>query len=245
MLAALAGAGIGPDLVLGTSIGGINGAFVAAHPVSGVTQLGQLWQQDSTGTLLGDGLVSQLRTLRRTLISLHSNDQLESLLSVALEASTHIEDLPTPFGCVASCIETASATWFEHGPLVPALLASAAVPGLFGPVVIEGRHYIDGGLVDSIPLGRAVERGARTIFVLQVGRIERPLEPPRTPAAVARVSFEIARRHRFTTVLHGLPPASVSMSCRPEPGRRRRLLGVSTSVPEAASVSCCRRGVGA
>ena len=94
MLAALAGAGIKPDLVLGTSIGGINGAFVAAHPVSGVTQLGQLWQQDSTGTLLGDGLVSQLRTLRRTLISLHSNDQLESLLSVALEASTHIEDRP-------------------------------------------------------------------------------------------------------------------------------------------------------
>jgi len=42
MLAALAGAGIEPDLVLGTSIGGINGAFVAAHPVSGVTQLGQL-----------------------------------------------------------------------------------------------------------------------------------------------------------------------------------------------------------
>jgi len=77
MLAALAGAGIGPDLVLGTSIGGINGAFVAAHPVSGVTQLGELWRQDRTGTLLGDGLVSQLRTLRRTPISLHSNDQLE------------------------------------------------------------------------------------------------------------------------------------------------------------------------
>ena len=56
--------------MLGTSIGGINGAFVAAHPVSGVTQLGQLWQQDSNDTLLGDGLVSQLRTLRRTLISL-------------------------------------------------------------------------------------------------------------------------------------------------------------------------------
>jgi len=56
------------------------------------------------------------------------------------------------------------------------LLASAAVPGLFGPVVIEGRRYIDGGLVDSIPLARAVERGGRTIFVLQVGRIERP--PP-------------------------------------------------------------------
>ena len=110
MLAALAGAGIEPDLVLGTSIGGINGAFVAAHPVSGVTHLGELWRQDRTGTLLGDSLVSQLRTLRRTLISLHSNDQLESLLSVALEASTHIEDLPTPFGCVASCIETASAT---------------------------------------------------------------------------------------------------------------------------------------
>lgn len=98
-------------------------------------------------------------------------------------------------GWVASCIETASATWFERGPLVPALLASAAAPGHFGPVVMEGRHDIDGGLVDSIPLAQAVERGARTIFVLHVGRHQCacPCEPDRRQALVRTGRFHAQR----------------------------------------------------
>ena len=55
--------------------------------------------------------------------------------------------------------------------------------------------------MDSIPVGRAVELGATTVFVLQVGRVETPLEPPRSPAEVAFVAFEIARRHRFATTM--------------------------------------------
>jgi NTE family protein len=89
--------------------------------------------------------------------------------------------------------------------VVDAVVASAAVPGLLRPAVVDGEHYLDGGIVNSIPVGRAVECGADRIFVLQVGRVDRPLRPPRKPWEVARVSFEIARRHRFNRELAELP----------------------------------------
>ena len=89
--------------------------------------------------------------------------------------------------------------------MVPAVVASAAVPGLLPPAKVGGEHYLDGGIVNSIPVGRAVELGATRIFVLQVGRVDRPLKAPRKPWEVARVSFEIARRHRFVREMAELP----------------------------------------
>ena len=86
-----------------------------------------------------------------------------------------------------------------------AVVASAAVPGLLRPARVGDEHFLDGGIVNSIPVGRAVEVGADRIFVLQVGRIDRPLRPPRKPWEVARVSFEIARRHRFHREMASLP----------------------------------------
>ena len=98
---------------------------------------------------------------------------------------------------MAANIEGATARWFSSGPVVPAVMASCAVPGLLPPVEIDGKHYFDGGLVDSIPVGRAVALGASVVYVLQVGRIESPLAVPRRPWEVGVVAFEIARRHRF------------------------------------------------
>ena len=114
-------------------------------------------------------------------------------------------DLELPFHCVAANIEHACARWFSSGPIVPAVLASCAVPGLLPPVAIDGEHYFDGGLVDSIPVGHAIALGARTIYVLHVGRIERPLTVPRRPWEVGLVAFEIARRHRFHEEMQALP----------------------------------------
>src|SRR3712207_3152370 len=73
------------------------------------------------------------------------------------------------------------------------------------PMEIAGEHFVDGGIVNSIPIGEAVRLGAKLIFVLQVGRIERPLTVPRRPWEVAQVAFEIARRHRFARELAALP----------------------------------------
>ena len=110
-----------------------------------------------------------------------------------------------PFQCVAASIERASEHWFTSGPLVDAVMASAAVPGILPAVRVRGEHFIDGGIVNSIPVARAVELRAETIYVLQVGRLDRPLEPPRWPWEVGLVAFEIARRHRFLGDLARLP----------------------------------------
>ncbi|MGH9114413.1 MAG: patatin-like phospholipase family protein, partial [Acidimicrobiales bacterium] len=93
-----------------------------------------------------------------------------------------------------------------QGPLADAVLASCAVPGLLPAVEIGGEHFLDGGLVHSVPVGRAIGRGATRVFVLHVGRLERKLTPPRLPWEVALVSFEIARRHRFSEDMAAAPP---------------------------------------
>jgi NTE family protein len=85
------------------------------------------------------------------------------------------------------------------------VLASCAVPGLLPPVEIDGEHFFDGGLVNSIPLARAVQAGADTVWVLHVGRVEEALSVPRFPWEVGFVAFEIARRHRFYTDLSDVP----------------------------------------
>lgn len=208
MLEALVAADVRPDLVLGTSIGAINGSIFAASPdADGVARLRELWLGLDESGLLTDGIVDRLRTFVSTGIALHRTSQLAALFDHAIDDGQRIEDLAVEFACVAACIETAAAHWFRSGPLVPALLASAAVPGLFEPVEVDGRHYLDGGLVDSIPVRRAVTAGARTVYVLQVGRIERPLSVPTNPLRVAQVSFEIARRHGFTTFMEDVPAA--------------------------------------
>jgi len=79
------------------------------------------------------------------------------------------------------------------------------VPGLLRPAWVDGEHYLDGGIVNSIPVGRAVECGATTVFVLQVGRVDRPLSVPTKPWEVATVAFEIARRHRFVHEMETVP----------------------------------------
>ena len=205
MLRALLEAGVRPDLVVGTSVGAVNGAHFAGDPtLDGVARLGRLWRELSGGEVFGGSLLARARTALRTGTSLHSSEPLRRLLEDHLPHA-RFEDLVVPFQCVAAEIEAAREHWFDRGPLVPAVLASCAVPGLLPPAEVDGRHFLDGGLVHSIPVGRAVALGARTVYVLQVGRIERDLTPPTRPWQVATVAFEIARRHRFAQDLAELP----------------------------------------
>ena len=204
MLMALSEAQIRPNLVVGTSIGAINGAFVAADPVGSAVTLGDLWQGDAMRDAFGETLWSRAVTLARSGTHLHPIEPLAQMLRDTL-AANDFADLKLPFHCVAASIERASAAWFSAGPLVPAVLASCAVPGLLPPVEIDGEHYFDGGLVDSIPVGRAAALGATTVYVLQVGRIETALVAPKRPWQVGLIAFEIARRHRFHEEMSALP----------------------------------------
>jgi NTE family protein len=208
MLRALFERDITPDLVLGTSVGALNGALVARDPsIDVIERLTDLWLTvSSSREVYGD---RPLRTMRRAVSTgthIYSSKPLRQRLEEEF-GDLLIEDLPVRFQVCAAHIERAAEHWFDSGPLVDAVVASAAVPGLLPPAKVGGEHYLDGGIVNSIPVARAVQLGATRLFVLQVGRIDRPLTVPRRPWEVARVSFEIARRHRFMREMAELPPA--------------------------------------
>ena len=199
-----------PDLVFGTSVGAVNGAAVAADPTIGaVAALAEVWERLADSDVYRGGAVRRARHLARTRTHVHPNEPLRALLTAQL-GDRRIEDLAVPFQCVAASIERAAEHWFTSGPIVPAIVASAAVPGLLPPAKVGDEHFLDGGIVNSIPLGRAVALGADVVYVLQVGRIDRPLQVPKRPWEVARVSFEIARRHRFARELAEVPDGVVA-----------------------------------
>lgn len=207
MLQSLADRGVEPDLILGTSVGAINGAAYAYRPgVEAAERLAQMWAELGSSDVFGGGIVSSLGTLARSSgTHLYNNHRLRALLSDHVPAS-RFEDLAVPFQCVAACVERAAAHWFTAGPLAEAVLASCAVPGLLPAVQIGAEHFLDGGLVDSLPVSRALTLGATEIYALHVGRLEQPLRTPRRPWEVASVAFEIARRSRFTDAMAALPP---------------------------------------
>ncbi|GAA1057355.1 patatin [Agromyces luteolus] len=213
MLRAVLERGIRPDLVVGTSIGAINGAIIAADVDRSLERLEAAWSSkearaitSGVGLRLGRAHVMSTEPLRRMLVH-------------GLGGATEFEDLDVAFRCCAASVERAAEHWFDSGPLVPAVLASAALPGLFPAVRIGEEHFIDGGIVNSIPVGQAADAGATDIYVMQVGRIEHALTPPRNQFDNARVAFEISRRHRFArdraaltegTRLHVLPTGTSS-----------------------------------
>ncbi len=223
MLRALLERGIKPDLVLGTSVGALNGALVARDPsLEVIDRLTGLWRSATSSgrEVYGD---KTLRTVRRAVSTgthIYSAKPLKQRLVEELGAIT-FEELPVRFQVCAASIERAAEHWFDSGPVVDAVVASAAVPGLLPPAKVGDEHYLDGGIVNSIPVGRAVQLGATRIFVLQVGRIDRPLSVPRRPWEVARVSFEIARRHRFHREMEELP-AGVEAHVLPARGTSSR-----------------------
>jgi NTE family protein len=205
MIRALAEAGVEPDLVLGTSIGAMNGAVLAAlPPAEAADRLAWLWGSPDAREVFNAGPVRRVAELVRTGVALHSAEPLRRALTRVL-GLRRIEDLPLRFSCCAASIEDAAEHWFDRGLVVEAALASSAVPGLLPPVAVDGRHYLDGGLVNSIPLGRAIQLGARRVYVLQVGRIDQPLHAPERPWEVGLVAFEIARRHRYARDLADAP----------------------------------------
>lgn len=207
MLRALFEDGIRPDVVLGTSVGAVNGVFVAAEPgLEAVERLARLWASLSRSGVFAGSLISRAAQLARHGTHLHRAEPLHALLRANLSVS-RIDELTVPFQCVAASIERAGAHWFTSGPITDAVAASCAVPGLLPPAAVDGEHFFDGGLVDSIPVGRAMQLGAREIYVLHVGRVERPLSVPRWPWEVGLVAFEIARRHRFVEAMSALSDA--------------------------------------
>ncbi|CAN5831877.1 patatin-like phospholipase family protein [soil metagenome] len=205
MLQALFERGIEPDLIVGCSIGAFNGAVVAAE--RGPTNLGllqELWRDLDVRQVVPSSVIPPVVQMARRGTALHQNDRLRVFLERSLPVRTFAE-LAIPFECVATAIEAVEEVWFDRGDLVESILASAAIPGVFPSVTIDGVRYLDGAIVNDVPVSRAVDRGATTIYVLHVGAFERPRPEPRRPIDVALQASWIARYHRFKRDLAHVP----------------------------------------
>ena len=222
MLRALAERDIRADMVLGCSVGSLNGAVYAADPTpAGMARLESLWRGLEGDEIMPTGWLPTSVQLARKGASLHGNDGLKATIDRILFRET-FEELALPFQCVATSIEPVGERWFSSGPVKQAILASAALPAVFPVVEIDGVPYFDGAVVNDVPVSRAVELGARTIYVLHVGNLDRPWVEPKRPIDVAIQAYWIARKHRLTRDLAALPPhVDLVMLPRGEPTEPR------------------------
>ncbi|MFN8051290.1 MAG: patatin-like phospholipase family protein [Acidimicrobiales bacterium] len=207
-LRALAERGIEPDVVVGCSVGALNGAAFAADPtMDGVRRLEDIWRAlaDQPDSLMPGSWIPSPLLLVRKGAALNSNDGLRSTVEQFLGGRNEFEELAVPFQCVATDVDAGAEAWFSTGGLVEPILASAALPAVYPMVTIDDRRYLDGGVLNNVPINRAIDLGARKIFVGHVGLHGRPTPAVRRPADAALIAYWIARNGRFSRDLVNLP----------------------------------------
>jgi NTE family protein len=182
MLRALRQHGVAPDLVVGTSVGSVNGALVACDPTAAADRLAVIWSRMSRSNVFPGGPLTQLRTLRAHRNYLFPNDGLAAVVTEALGEVTEFDGLTLPFGAVAVDAVTGLPVLLRSGPLVPAILASSAIPGIYPPVRLGDRVLYDGGVLANVPIRQALAMGARSLVVLDCAF---PGHLPDVPATMA------------------------------------------------------------
>lgn len=167
MLRALYERGITPDLLVGTSAGAINAAFLSSRPTAVQTaeELRRIWCG------LGRGDVFPANPVAACLALVGRRDHAVPAGSLRRTIRRHLEferleDATIPLHVVASDSHTGEEIRLSEGPAVDAILASAAIPGVFPPVRWGDRSLADGGVVNNTPISHAIELGADRIFVL-------------------------------------------------------------------------------
>lgn len=215
MLAALAERGVEPDLIVGCSVGAINGAWLATHPgAAGVAALGEMWRGIRRGDVFPMRPATALAALTGRGSNLVPRDGLERLLRRHL-GNVRVEETRVPLHLVATEVTTGRAVLLSSGGLVEAVMASAAIPGVFPPVCIGGHELIDGGIVDHAPIAHAVRLGATSVYVLPTGYACALNRAPRGALGMAlhAVSLLIEQqlmrdieRYEPSCELHVLPP---------------------------------------
>lgn len=173
---ALAERGIAPDLLVGTSAGAINASYLAGDPgVDGVRRLAEIWSSVRTRDVFRLPLNPWHAVTHLRADALYHADGLRRLLERSLPYE-RIEQAAVDLRVVATDLETGAAVAFDRGPVIDAVLASAALPGLFPPVRIGERVYVDGGIADNVPVAPAIAAGADEIYVIRSG-FDCPLRP--------------------------------------------------------------------
>ena len=204
----LQSAGIVPDIIAGCSIGAVVGGCYAA---------GKLDELEAFALSLTKRRVMGLLDFHLTGSGLIAGSRLQKLLDNDL-ANLRIETLPVRYCTIATELVTGHEIWLTKGPLVQAMRASYALPGVFDPVFIAGRWLMDGALVNPIPITAARALGADIVICVNLNSEVRargtviqaydPAEPPSDEAEIEAAMVEPRRWGIF-------PPARVNRAKRP------------------------------
>ena len=190
-----------PAAIVGTSVGALNGASIAAFPsLAGTMMLREVWlSRQAAAVFEAHPLGVIISGLRRDLLSVMPQQNVRNLIDRAqsLTGISTFEQLRTPLAVVATDMNAGKPAVFRSGELAPALLASTAIPGLFPSVRINNREHLDGGVVENTPLNIAVDDGAREILAVSLmagGEYEQA--PTSIPELIAR-TLQLSLHHQM------------------------------------------------
>ncbi len=201
MLAELVERGIQADRVYGTSVGAVNASAYAADPtIEGVKRLEDVWVHLRPEDIFPKNRVQGPWLFFQQRAAVYANTGLRALLETGLSID-RIEDTMVPLEVVATSLTDGSEHWFDRGPIVDAALASAAIPGIFPPVSIGGERFIDGGVVNNVPISRAKARGATRIYVMLCGPSQHVPQVSRRPIEAVISAFFTSVHSRFAREL--------------------------------------------
>jgi NTE family protein len=170
MLQALTARGIRPDLVVGTSAGAVNTAWVAVHGTSAesLADLEEVWTRLRRREVFPLEVRTALRGILGRSPAVTSAWRLRDLLATHA-GDTRLEEAVVPAHLVTADLISGLNVTLSSGPLVDGVLASAAIPGVFPPVLLDDRHLVDGGVAQHTGIAVAVDLGATVIYVLPAG----------------------------------------------------------------------------
>jgi NTE family protein len=205
MLAALAENGIRPDVLVGTSAGAMNAAWVAAHGLSpaSLDDLAAVW----VGLRRSDVFPVDVRRVVRSLLgwgpAMSTADRLRALV-VRHVGDLDLSDATVPVHFVAADALTGRSVLVSDGPLADGVLASAAIPGVFPPVALGGRLLVDGALADRSGLSHAVSLGATETYLLPAGAPCALEEPPGSALGMAVHAVALLLEQRLVAEVRSL-----------------------------------------
>jgi len=166
MLQALTEHGIRPDLIVGTSIGALNGACFAESPtLETIDRLAHLWEAPPRSQIFSFSARSVAQNVRQRKGYVLDNSGLRDWIRLNTSVE-RLEDLTIALHAVATDAATRRPVVLSSGDTVQALLASSAIPGVFPAITIDDITLIDGGSSADVPIGPAVGLGATTLYVL-------------------------------------------------------------------------------
>ena len=213
MLQVLTEHGFVPDRIYGSSVGAVNGAVFAGDPTrEGVQRMTEIWRSLTRETVYPQGRLHGPWLYLQQRDSVFVNAGLRKVIEEGI-GYERLEDAVIPIEVVATSLTDGGERWFTYGPAVEAVLASSAIPAIFPPVEVDGERFIDGSVVNDVPLRRAIDGGATRIVVLLCAPPAFTPGSPRRPVEAMLNALLISIHARFARDLAQLPAGVEVIVC--------------------------------